>query len=291
LLAPIIVLELIFKSRQSLKIIKAHQLQPKEIRMQMKSMLSACALALAFAVSAPVYAADEVSMHEVYRAAESGRIAEAQSMMDKVLREHPDSAKAHYVEAELLAKQDKLSAASVELQKAESLKPGLPFAKPQSVQELKAIIAGQGATSHAAPANQSGISGAMIFLGIALIVFIFFVGRAMGRRNNPVVYPAGNYNGNNGMPMGGAPYGGAPMGGGMGSGIMGGLATGAALGAGMVAGEALMHNVMGDGSHNNGMVSDANANDTWDTPSDMGGNDFGVTDSGSWDDGGGGDWT
>jgi len=39
------------------------------------------------------------------------------------------------------------------------------------------------------------------------------------------------------------------------------------------------------------MLSDANAGDSWSDTNNMGGNDFGVTDTGSWDDGGGGDWT
>ncbi len=267
--------------------------------MRMKSLLGACVLALAFNVAMPTYAADQFSLHDVYQAAETGNIAKAQAMMEQVLRDHPDSAKAHYVEAQLLAKQGKLAAAAAELGTAERLKPGLPDEKPQSVQELKAVIAGHaGNISNARPQDaQGGFGLGSILLILALVVFIFFVGRAMGRRNNPVVYPAGNFNGGNApygqAPYGGAPYGGAPMGGGMGSGIMGGLATGAALGAGMVAGEAMMHHFTdGDGNtHSNGVISDANAGDSWTDNNDMGGNDFGVTDSGSWDDGGGGDWT
>lgn len=260
--------------------------------MRVKALLGASALAIMVALSAPSFAADEFSMHEVYQAAQAGRMNEAQAMMDKVLRDHPDSAKAHYVEAELLAKQGKMSAAAAELSKAEQLKPGLLFAKPEAVQELRAVIAGHAPSSKA---EQGGFSWGIVLLVLALIVFIFFVGRAMGRRSNPVVYPAGGNYGNG--PYGQQPYGGAsmggPVGGGMGSSIMGGLATGAALGAGMVAGEALMHRFTdGDGNtHNNGMVSDANAADSWDAGNDMGGTDFGVTDSGSWDDGGGGDWT
>ena len=272
--------------------------------MRMKSLLGAFALALAFNVAMPTYAADQFSIHDVYQAAEAGNMAKAQAMMEQVLRDHPDSAKAHYVEAVLLAKQGKLAAASAELSTAERLKPGLPDEKPQAVQELKAVIAGHAVSANNARSQeaQSGFGVGSILLVLALVVFIFFVGRAMGRRNNTVVYPAGSYNGGNppngqapygGAPYGGAPYGGAPMGGGMGSGIMGGLATGAALGAGMVAGEAMMHHFTdGDGNtHNNGVINDANAGDSWTDTNGMGGNDFGVTDSGSWDDGGGGDWT
>ena len=260
-------------------------------RMRMKYLISMAALLLAFNVTA--FAADEVSMHEVYQAAEAGKLNEAQAMMAEVLRAHPDSARAHYVEAELLAKQGKLAAASEELSNAEKLKPGLPFVKPQSVQELRALIAGGSSSlNNGRPQEaQSGFGVGSVLLILALIVFIFFVGRAMGRRSNPVVYPA-----NNGGNFGQQPYGsgmpmGGPMGGGMGSGILGGLATGAALGAGMVAGEELMRHFTDGDKTSGGVVSNANAGDSWSDSNDLGGNDFGVTDSGSWDDGGGGDWT
>jgi hypothetical protein len=264
--------------------------------MRIRSLLSACTLLLAFNGAIPANAADQISIHDVYQAAEAGNMAKAQAMMEQVLRDHPNSAKAHYVEAQLLAKQGKLSAASTELSAAEHLKPGLPDEKPQAVQELKAVIAGNvAATNHSRQSeSQNGFGIGSVLLILALIVFIFFVGRAMGRRSNPVVYPAGNANPAYGQaPYGGAGYGGGPIGGGMGSGIVGGLATGAALGAGMVAGEAMMHHFTdGDGNtHNNGVINDANAGDSWADANDMGGNDFGVADNGSWDDSGGSDWT
>ena len=69
----------------------------------------------------------------------------------------------------------------------------------------------------------------------------------------------------------------------MGSGIMGGLATGAAVGVGMVAGEALAHHFMDDG---HGTANAAPVSGGWtDTSSNnMGGNDFGITDNSSWGD-------
>ena len=73
----------------------------------------------------------------------------------------------------------------------------------------------------------------------------------------------------------------------MGSGLMGSLATGAALGAGMVAGEALAHNLMGDHRTQQGINNPEVGRPTDDY-------DFGVNDSNSWDDGGssgGGDWS
>ena len=83
---------------------------------------------------------------------------------------------------------------------------------------------------------------------------------------------------------------------GMGAQIMGGLATGAAVGAGMVAGEALMHHFM-DGRKTN-TANEQSFSSFDDIPSlpgtpldDLGGNDFGIADNASWDDvgAGGGD--
>lgn len=91
---------------------------------------------------------------------------------------------------------------------------------------------------------------------------------------------------------------GQPAAGGMGSGIMGSLATGAALGAGVVAGEALMHHFIDGDKHN--ATPEPQHHDTpdtspWSAPGnisgndDMGGTDFGIADASSWDDNGLGD--
>jgi len=98
-------------------------------------------LFLTVCFTAPAFAEEDATMHQVYLAAEAGKFDEAQSMMDKVLSDHPNSAKAHFVEAELLAKQGLFSNAGVELNTAESLQPGLPFAKPQVLQNLRSRIA------------------------------------------------------------------------------------------------------------------------------------------------------
>ncbi len=80
--------------------------------------------------------------------------------------------------------------------------------------------------------------------------------------------------------------------------MLGGLATGAAVGAGVVAGEALLHHFL-DGRK--AVPSNEQAFPSFETipslpstaPNDMGGNDFGVADNSSWDDnssGGDSDW-
>jgi tetratricopeptide (TPR) repeat protein len=131
----------------------------------------------------PVFAAEEASMHEVYVATEAGRFNEAQSMMDKVLKDHPNSAKAHYLEAELLAKQGQLSAAQTELNTTERLQPNLSFAKPQALQKLIAQIS----STRSIPAsnqlpNKNEIPWGMIFLLVGLVGFIYMAVKMMTRK-------------------------------------------------------------------------------------------------------------
>ncbi|MBA5689218.1 tetratricopeptide repeat protein [Rugamonas apoptosis] len=284
-------------------------------------------IASALALSAPVFAADP-TMHEVYLAAEAGKYTEAQAMMDQVLRDHPNSGKAHFVEAELLAKQGKMSQAQAELSKAEQLAPGLPFAKPGTVEKLRLVLSqptpaqrGAAATAAAARPNygqqqpaprpaDSGLPwGMLLILGAGLVGFIVLASRFMSRRQAQAQGPAGmapyapgapqGYNPGYGQPQGWGQQGanmGQPQGPGMGSRIMGGLATGAAVGAGVVAGEALMrHFTEGDNANRERGHGDTRNDIVYDDPAqrnqagnDMGGNDFGVSDSGSWDDNSGG---
>lgn len=274
-------------------------------------MMSAVAL-----VAQPAAAA-EPSLHQVYQAAEAGKLNEARSMMHEVLQAHPNSGKAHYVEAELLAKQGQLGKAEAELATAERLAPGLPFAQPQAVQGLKKQLGkGQAALpaeiQPAQPRQSTGHESAagfpwsLLLIGGALTAFILWAVGFMKQRN---AQPAnGNYiprdsngfgNGNPapyGMPPQANNTGGFGLGGtgglagapgqGMGSRIMGGLATGAAVGAGVVAGEALMHHFM-DGDKEKKAANnlfDLGPSDTATYANDLGGNDFGISDGGSWDD-------
>jgi hypothetical protein len=263
-------------------------------------------LATVTAAGSAVAAADP-SMHEVYQAAQSGHLKQAEAMMDQVLKDHPNSGKAHYVEAEILAKEGRMDAARTELANADRLAPGLPFAKPESVRELRALVAQPAARlpaavapAAAAPAAAAhGTPWGMWLLAALLIAAVVFFVRSLMR---PRIIPAPNYGGTAYGP-GPQPYGVGGVGpmaptGGMGSGILGGLATGAAMGAGVVAGEALMHHLMDGNSAASAAEAQAQPLDAGAglPGDDMGGSDFGVADGGSWDDGssmGGGsdDWS
>lgn len=278
-------------------------------------------LVLALLGTAPLLAAQaEPTVHEIYAATQSGHIAQAEQMVNQVLQDHPQSAKAHYIAAEVYARGGDFSTARRELAAAESIEPGLPFAERQSVAALRAELtqsrfvprAVQQAPyavyePHARP--RSGISWGALLIVVAGAVMLWAFVRH--RRMQPPLYPYP------GQPMGGVgpmgsgggvvppyPYGGGP---GSGPGLMGSLGTGLAVGAGVAAGEELVRHVLG-GSQSGGVIPSANAGETIDPSQmnpDLGGPDFGVSDGSSWDDGssggdfgtggdlggGGDDWT
>jgi len=260
-------------------------------------MMSARSLAAGFVVATAalvaVPALAEPTIDQVYQAVESGHMAQAQQMMDEVLQAHPNSAKAHYVEAELLARQGNMGAAGEQLRTAERLEPGLPFARREAVNQLQQRISSGSGSAMAPAVSRSGVPWNGILLIGALVILAFIVIRALrARRAATASYggPGGSGYGPRPVTPYGAPYGGAgvpqagvpPAGGGIGSGIMGGLATGAALGAGMVAGEALAHR-LGEGMHGNSGAAGSWGDDQA-RNDDMGGQDFGVSDGSSWDD-------
>jgi hypothetical protein len=267
---------------------------------------AATALTFAVTFSAPVLAdpAADPTVHQIYEAAEAGRFDQAQQMMDQVLKDHPKSAKAHYVQAELYAKEGKTALARAELAEAEGIDPGLTHENQRSVLALKSQLG-----VSARPAQSPRVMGlssppaaphfpwgtALIFVIVIGVVWMLF-----RRRSTYSQYPAAGP----GAPGYGGPGGygpGGPVGGGgMGSGIAGGLASGLAVGAGVVAGEELAHHFLDGGNREGGgVIPPANAGE-WQqsSNSDMGGSDFGVNDAGGWDDssgggggGGGDDWS
>jgi uncharacterized protein len=287
------------------------------LEVAMKKTVGALLVFATLAIGMPAFAA-EPSLHEVYQAANGGKTDEAQRMMQEVLLAHPNSGKAHYVEAELLAKQGKQKEAASELASAERLAPGLPFATPQSVASLKEAIAHHASSAtvsnpvqHAPFAAQpdrqeSAFPWGMLLIGLGLVAFIVWASKLMSRRNQPVqdgpsaagpgawrpAYPSSPYGGP--APGYGASPAATPAAGtGLGSQMLGGLATGAAVGVGVVAGEALMHRFMdGQKAAPTSEHAFSGFDDIPDLPStplnDMEGSDFGIADNASWDDGGSG---
>src|SRR5437879_1026300 len=86
--------------------------------------------------------AADVTVHDVYAKAQAGQVDEALTMMQQVLRDHPNSGQAHFVDAELLARAGQTEAARTELSTAKRLSPGLSFARPSAVQALQSQLYG-----------------------------------------------------------------------------------------------------------------------------------------------------
>src|ERR1700736_5079560 len=69
---------------------------------------AALSMGLALGVGSPSFAqAADPTMNQIYDAAAAGHLDQAQQMITQVLADHPNSAKAHYVQAELYAKEGK----------------------------------------------------------------------------------------------------------------------------------------------------------------------------------------
>lgn len=257
----------------------------------------------------------EPTMNQIYTTAQAGKLDEAQLMVQQVLISHPKSAKAFFVRAELFARQGKLDSARESLASAEKYAPGLPFAKPEAVQALRSQLSSKpqvksvatpamNYASPTAPASSSSswVLPLLLAAGVMVAGYFFFRRRAPAPSMQQPGYM--NQNGLNG-PQGFGLGGGAmqpqpaypqpgypqgypqPAGTGLGGRIMGGVATGLAVGAGVMAVEAIGRNLMG--GHNAAAPQTDQLSQNNFEPlaqnTDMGGSNFGISDT-SWDDGG-----
>ena len=268
---------------------------PKRIRLPLGALLL-CACALPALAASP-------TPDQVYQALRGGNLAAAQQMMTQVLREHPRSGRAHFVAAEVAARAGNYGVARQELHTAESLDPALAVQDPRGVSELQqqlgeGPVVGTLAQQTIRPHQPSRLGLFLILIGAAVVLWLVLRRRAvaMGYPQYPQ-YPGSAPSGPGGYGPGGYPGGGYPGGymPGGGPGIMGSVASGLALGAGVAAGEELVRHAIGGGSNAGagGLVPPAEAGQLPDPNADMGGNDFGLNDPGSWDDGsgsGGGGW-
>ncbi|HEX4267887.1 MAG TPA: tetratricopeptide repeat protein [Steroidobacteraceae bacterium] len=259
----------------------------------LKTIVLRLAALLVVGCALPALAADP-SPAQVYQTARSGNLAQAQQMIAQVLRDQPRNGQAHYVAAEIDVRAGNYDTARQELQTAESLQPGLPFASARSVLKLRMQLGeapiGVLAARTVRATRGSHLGLLLIFVAGAAVLWMVLRRRAvnMGYPQYPGQYPGG-------VPPGGYGAGGYMPGGG--PGIMGSVASGLAVGAGVVAGEELVDHILGGGSSpgDGGFVAPAESEPASDPNADMGGNDFGLDDPGSWDDGGSsgdsGGWT
>ena len=232
----------------------------------------------------------EPTLQAVYEAARSGHISDARQMMQQVLRDHPGSAKAHFVAAEIDARAGDAASARQELTTAERIDPSLSFAKPESVQALRRELATTRAETGRPATRDPSLPWGTILLVVLGVGGVWWLKR---RRAAPAAGTAAPYSAP--LPSSG-PFPAGPMGyGGVaapsaGSGLLGNLATGMAVGAGVVAGEELVRHMLTPDHHATGDQGSSPSTPDLSENQDMGGSDFGVNDAGSWG-GGGDDWS
>lgn len=265
--------------------------------MQSRSLL------LALLLLAPsIHAAN--SPKDVQALIARGDYSGAEAMLRQAVAEHPQSAKAHYVLAEVLAHEGNIGDAKSEAAKAATLDPGTHFTDPAKFQAFRRKLDAALAPSSGLRAATSGLDGGgqapergrsggshllnilAIGAGIALLVFLWM------RRRRAEVPPVGYapVPPPEGMPpygsYPGATYGTPPQ---PHSGV--GTAVAAGLGgvaAGMLLDEALRGRHDEDGFRDGGTViredRDPSAQayeDLRDEPIDMGNNDSSWDDTGS----------
>ena len=285
-------------------------------------LVAACAAAL---WSAAAFALP--STNDVQAAVKSGDYPKAETMMQEVVAAKPQSAKAHYLYAEILAHDAKFTDAATQARQARELDPALSFTTdPEKFKSFERLLEREQAGPAVAPqatvptphvnaapaipreAPSSGVPGWVWVGGFAILAFVIF--RAVSRRamtNNMAsagyAGQGGGYGMNPGMqqPGYGPGYGQAP---GAGGGL---LRTGLAAAGGVAGGMLLERMLEGNrhdensgnsnnygpqgGSFDNG--SSQAANELENRPMDFGsggndwGGDAGGGSSGGSDDGGG----
>jgi uncharacterized protein len=259
-------------------------------------------LLLATAFAEPTLADTDATLSQVYEAARTGNLDQARQMMNQVLSDHPKSAKAHYVAAEVNAASGNFVLGREELRLAQNLAPGLPFAAPESVRELQDKLS-RTPLVHTPPARSQTAAGfplsalTVVVIGMGVVLVLVFM-----RRRAPTISYAQPHELVPPSPAAGSPATaavagfppGTGTGTGIGSSIAGDLAGGLAAGAGIAAGEEIARHLLDSGEPelNSSPMSEIALEHDRDFPA---GADFGISDASLWKDedqaSGGDDWT
>jgi uncharacterized protein len=259
-------------------------LRKNEGRLASEISAAVCAAIVLFA-SASRAAPNVPSIDQVYQAARSGRLDQAEAMTKEVLRAYPNNARAHYVMAQILAAENRTAEARTYLEQAERLKPGLPFANPQAVARLERRISGE---ANLPGVTQAGSNQAFhwwwLLVGAAL--FFILVRALRARRPAPSGYSVGGMGAGSASPIPGSPS--AGYGGWGGGGLLSSVLAGLGFGAGAAAGERVVDRFLGR-EETGGPVS-PEIQDPSPASGDLGGDAFGMqpgdSSSGGWQDSG-----
>jgi len=159
--------------------------------MSMRKLIAGVALA-----SLSVLAWALPTLQQVEAQVGRGDYAQAESMMREVVAAKPDSARAHYVYAEILAHERKFAQAVEEAKAARTIDPDVKFTDPEKFRTFEAALLraqnpaartspapssfesraqAQTAPAHAAPATASaGVPGWVWLAGLAAIGFVLW---------------------------------------------------------------------------------------------------------------------
>jgi hypothetical protein len=242
-----------------------------------------CAAMVLFA-SAALAAANVPSIDQVYEAARGGHLAQAEAMTKEVLQAYPNSARAHYVMAQILAAEGRTSEARSYLEEAEHLKPGLPFASSESVAKLERRINGEAQLPVVAHPSTNQVHWWWLLVGA---VFVFILWRALrGRRPAPSDYSDRAIGAGSAGPGPSTP---PAMGySGWGGGLLSSVLAGLGFGAAAAAGERVMDHFLGREQTDEPAQQDIHEPSSG--SGDLGGDVFGVqpgdNSSGGWEDSG-----
>ena len=181
--------------------------------MKSRLLLATLALCSTLAFALP-------STQDVQGAVNAGDYPRAEQMMQEVVAAKPQSARAHYIYAEILAHQAKFDEAARQANEAQRLDPALGFTDPQRFRNFEQLLQREQRGGAAAPRvvdrtglaptpavahAGGGVPGWVWVGGLALVIFL--VWRMVSRRALAQAVPAPAYGGG----YGAAPGYGAPV--------------------------------------------------------------------------------
>ena len=117
------------------------------------------------------------SIDDVSNAVNTGNYTKADQMVDQVIEDHPQSAKAYYVKSQVLVKEGKFDEAKIEMTKAVALDPTGSFTSPEKLASFQSVLA-ESMTNKTTPKSVVYPSDDLHFLYIIMIficVVIAFV--------------------------------------------------------------------------------------------------------------------
>jgi hypothetical protein len=263
-----------------------------------KKLISALVLSLA-AFTTVVVA--QPTVKEIYQTAQTDK-QQALSMINEVIRSHPNSARAYYIQSELLLQSGKKAEARASFVKSQQLDPNLSFAKPESVTRLRDALGIK-------KPNSTGLNidnDRLILWGCGILLVVLIAIMFMRRKKEEVPDYVRSYNlqprpitpfnqnpaASSTAPGAAQPQPVAQAAPAAGGGMMGSLAQGAAIGVGVAAGATLANHLL-NGNKASAAPAETSAPQPSYVPTYTPDQDFGVQDSGGdWggSDDSGGEW-